>query len=257
MIPVKEFDDRRFLVFATRKGVIKRTKLSAYSHVRITGVTAIKLRGDDELIDVRVAEGEEEVILVTAGGYANRFNLKEARAMGRVASGVIGIRLYKEDEVVAMTLSRDPETHLLTILANGLGKRTKVGHYRKTRRGSHGVRTVNMKLAKSRVVDARVVREDDELLVTTKDGMVIRCPVKGVRVTGRATKGVRIMRIRDGDQVVAVGRVIGEREEEEAVEEAEGEEEAEEEEIPEDMIGPVEDAADEEVEGEDDLGEDS
>ena len=221
MIPVREFDDRRFLAFATRKGVFKRTKLYAYRNVRVTGVTAFKLRAGDELIDAQVADGDEEVILATAGGFANRFALSDVRPMGRVATGVIGIRLYSEDEVVAMTLSKNPDAELLTILANGLGKRTVVRAYRRTRRGSHGVRTTNMKLAKSRVVTVGVVHEDDQLLVTTKNGMVIRCPVKDIRVTGRATKGVRIMRIEDGDQVMAVARLIGEREEEEAIEAAE------------------------------------
>jgi len=221
MIPVREFDDKRFLVFATRKGVIKRTNLSAYRHVRVSGITAIKLRADDELIDVRVADGDEEVLLATAGGSANRFPLTEARSIGRVATGVIGIRLWEQDEVVGMTLSKDPSAELLTILQNGLGKRTPVHAYRRTRRGSHGVRTTNMKLAKSRVVDVRVVHPEDQLLVTTKNGMVIRCPVKDIRVAGRATKGVRIIRLEDGDQVMAVARLIGEREEEEVIEEAE------------------------------------
>ena len=116
--------------------------------------------------------------------------------------------------------SKDPKAELLTLLANGLGKRTLVGAYRRTKRGSHGVRTTNMKLAKSRVVTVRVVHVEDQLLVTTKNGMVIRCPVKDIRATGRAAKGVRIMRIEDGDQVMAVGRLIEEQEEEEAVEEA-------------------------------------
>ncbi len=221
MIPVKEFDGTRYLVFATRKGMIKRTKLDAYRHVTIRGVTAIKLRQGDELIDARVADGDEEVVLATAGGYANRFPLSESRPMGRVATGVIGIRLYPDDEVVSMTLSKDPEAELLTILGKGFGKRTQVKAYRRTRRGSHGVQTTNMKIARSRVVTVRVVHQDDQLLVTTMNGMVIRCPVKDIRVTGRAAKGVRIMRLEDGDKVMAVARLVSEQEEEEAMEAAE------------------------------------
>ncbi|MBI4417100.1 MAG: DNA gyrase subunit A [Euryarchaeota archaeon] len=221
MIPVREFDGTKYLVFATRKGMIKRTKLAAYRHVTIRGVTAIKLRQGDELIDARVADGDEEVVLATAGGYANRFPLSESRPMGRVATGVIGIRLYPDDEVVSMTLSKDPEAELLTILGKGFGKRTQVKAYRRTRRGSHGVQTTNMKIARSRVVTVRVVHQDDQLLVTTMNGMVIRCPVKDIRVTGRAAKGVRIMRLEDGDKVMAVARLVSEQEEEEAMEAAE------------------------------------
>jgi DNA gyrase subunit A len=221
MIPVREFSETRFLVFATRQGVIKRTNLSAFRHVTIRGVQAIKLEAGDELIDVQVADGHEEVLLATAGGYANRFSITDVRPTGRVSTGVWGIRLYSGDEVVAMTLSRNPGAELLTVLASGFGKRTKVASYRKTRRGSHGVMTTNMKIARSRVVTVQVVHEDDALLVTTMNGMVIRCPVKGIRVTGRAAKGVRIMKIEDGDRVMAVARVISEKEEEEVVEAAE------------------------------------
>ena len=126
--------------------------------------------------------------------------------------------MWPEDEVVAMTLSKNPEEELLTVLANGLGKRTRIGRYRRTRRGSHGVHTTDMKRAKSRIVTALVVREDDQLLVTTKNGIVIRCSVKGIRLTGRAAKGVRIQKLEDGDRVMAVAHLVGEREVEEAIE---------------------------------------
>ncbi|HEV8594002.1 MAG TPA: DNA gyrase subunit A [Thermoplasmata archaeon] len=256
MIPVREFDDRHHLVFVTRKGVIKRTPLHAYRNVNVAGIRAIGLRPGDALIDVRVADGDEEILLATAGGYANRFAIADVRPMGRPATGVRGIRLYPDDEVVAMTLSKDANKELLTILASGLGKRTVVGAYRRTRRGSHGVRTTNMKLAKSRVVTVRVVHLDDHLLVTTKNGMVIRCPVSDIRVTGRAAKGVRIMRIEDGDQVMAVARLIGEQEAEKAIEEAESAPRPPPA-PPGPTIGPTEEAASEEPEEPEDPGDEA
>jgi len=251
MIPVREFDEKHFLVFATKKGVIKRTGLFAYRNVNVAGIRAINLRENDELIDVRVADGDEEILLATAGGYANRFAIGDVRPMGRTATGVRGLRLYPNDEVVAMTLSKNPDAELLTVLASGFGKRTRVASYRKTRRGSRGVMTTNMKIAKSRVVTVRVVHQDDALLLTTMNGMVIRCPVKGIRVTGRAAKGVRIMRIEDGDKVMAVARLIGEKEEEQAVEAAEAAP-PQEPPRPQPEIGPPGDEPDQDVEPEDD-----
>jgi len=251
MIPVREFDEKHFLVFATKKGVIKRTGLFAYRNVNVAGIRAINLRESDELIDVRVADGDEEILFATAGGYANRFSIGDVRPMGRAATGVRGLRLHPNDEVVAMTLSKNPDAELLTILASGFGKRTRVASYRKTRRGSHGVMTTNMKIAKSRVVTVRVVHEDDALLVTTMNGMVIRCPVKDIRVTGRAAKGVRIMRVGDGDKVMAVARLISEKEEEQAVEAAESAP-PQEPPRPQPEIGPPGDEPEEDVEPEDD-----
>jgi len=210
MIAVREFEPERSIVFSTRLGKIKRTQLDAFKRPNIRGIRAIALNPSDELVEARIADGDEEVILASAGGYANRFNLKEVRPMGRTAAGVRGMRLRKDDRVVSMALVKREETTLLTVLESGFGKRTKVKEYRKTRRGSQGVVTTNMKVAKSPVVMALEVEPGDELLVTTVGGIVIRCPADGIRETGRAARGVRIQRLNEGDKVTAVVRLVRE-----------------------------------------------
>src|SRR2546427_246378 len=213
IVAVRGFDPERSIVFSTRRGEIKRTQLDAFKRPDIRGIRAIALNPSDELVEARIADGDEEVILASAGGYANRFNLKEVRSMGRTAAGVRGMRLRKDDRVVSMALVKSEETTLLTVLESGFGKRTKVKEYRKTRRGSQGVVTTNMKVAKSPVVMVLEVEPGDELLVTTVGGIVIRCPADGIRETGRAARGVRIQRLNEGDKVTAVGRTLREVEE--------------------------------------------
>jgi DNA gyrase subunit A len=222
MIPVREFDPLRTIVFATKLGVIKQTRLDAFKRPNIRGIRAIALRDGDELVEARLADGDEEVILASAKGYANRFALKEVRVMGRSAAGVRGMRLRSGDAVVSMALARGVETELLTMLRSGFGKRTKVGEYRKTRRGSQGVVTTNMKVAQSPVVMVLEVEPDDELLVTTERGIIIRCPVKDVRETGRAAKGVRIQKLAEGDKVTAIVRLVTSEEEAKAIGETPG-----------------------------------
>ncbi len=213
MIAVREFDPLRTIVFATKLGRIKQTRLDAFQRPNIRGIRAIELNEGDELVEARIADGDEEAILASAGGYANRFALSEVRSMGRTAAGVRGMRLRKEDRVVSMALVKSEETELLTILEAGLGKRTKVKEYRKTRRGSQGVQTTNVKTAKSAVVGVLEVEPGDEILVTTVGGVVIRCPVDDIRETGRAAKGVRIQRLGEGDKISAVVRLVTSQEE--------------------------------------------
>jgi len=217
MIPVKEFDEKRTIFFVTKKGKIKRTRLSAFKRPMIRGIKAIKLLPGDELIAARLSEGNEEVILASNGGYANRFDVGQVRTMGRTAAGVRGMKLRSGDAVVGMTLATDPGKELLTMLENGLGKRTLIAEYRKTRRGSQGVMTTKITLAKSKVVSIVEVSPEEELLVTTVGGMVIRIPVEGIRKTGRSAKGVRIMRLKEKDRVTAVVKIVSEKEEEKAV----------------------------------------
>jgi DNA gyrase subunit A len=219
MIPVREFDPLRTIVFVTKLGRTKQTRLDAFKRPNIRGIRAIALVDGDELVEARIADGDEEVILASAGGYANRFDLSDVRTMGRPAAGVRGMRLRKDDRVVSMALTKSEGTELLTILQSGYGKRTKVGEYRKTRRGSQGVVTTNMKVAQSPVVGVLEVEPGDELLVTTVGGIVIRCPVDEIRETGRAAKGVRIQRLTERDKVTAVVRLVTTREEEAAVDE--------------------------------------
>jgi DNA gyrase subunit A len=220
MIAVREFDDRRSIVFATKLGKIKRTRLDAFKRPNVRGIRAIALNEGDELVEARIADGYEEIILASAGGYANRFSLRDVRPMGRTAAGVRGMRLRKGDRVISMALVSTGEAELLTVLESGYGKRTKVMEYRKTRRGSQGVVTTNMKIAKSPVITALEVVPGDELLVTTVGGIVIRCPVDEIRETGRAARGVRIQRLDEGDKVTAVVRLVRPKEEDQAVSEA-------------------------------------
>ena len=213
MIAVREFDELRTIVFSTKRGRIKQTRLDAFKRPNVRGIRAIALNEGDELVEARIADGDEEVILASAGGYANRFNLSEVRAMGRTAAGVRGMRMRKDDRLVSMALVKREETELLTVLESGFGKRTKVKEYRKTRRGSQGVMTTNMKVAQSPVVAVVEVSAEDELLVTTVGGIVIRCPVVDIRETGRAARGVRIQRLNEGDKVTAVVRLVTAQEE--------------------------------------------
>ena len=217
MIPTREFPEDRFFVFVTKKGRIKRTSLAEYQNIRVSGIRAIKLNEGDELIYVQIADGDEEVVLASAGGYANRFPIAQVRPMGRTAAGVAGMRVRAGDEVVSMALSKDPGAELLTVLSSGYGKRTTLSQYRRTRRGSKGVRTTSAKYAKGRVVTVKVVGPEEHLLVTTKTGVVIRCPVSDISVKGRATRGVRLQRLQEGDEVVAVARLVEEEEQDHAL----------------------------------------
>jgi DNA gyrase subunit A len=219
MIPVRSFDENKYLVFATKKGVIKKTKLSAYKNVRSSGIIAIKLDEDDELIDTRLTNGSMEIILATEKGMAIRFDEKDARPMGRATRGVRGIRLREDDTLVAMAAVSSGKSQLLTITERGYGKRTNVEEYRKTRRGGVGVITIKTGGRNGNVVMVREVSEDDELIVTSIQGMVIRIPVSEVRLVGRVTMGVRIMRIKEDDQVCAVARLVQEEDEERVISE--------------------------------------
>src|SRR2546427_3276916 len=217
VIAGREVNPQRTIVFSTKLGKIKQNRLDAFKRPNVPGIRAIALHEGDELVEAPIADGDMEGILASAGGSANRFSLREVRAMGRTAAGVRGMRLRKDDRVVSMALVRSDETELLTVLESGYGKRTKVGEYRKTRRGSQGVKTTNMKTAQSPVVAVLEVEPIDELLVTTVGGIVIRCPVEGIRETGRAARGVRIQRLSEGDKVTAVVRLVRPTEEDTVV----------------------------------------
>ncbi len=218
MIPISEFDEDRFLLFATKKGLIKKTKLSAYSRPRVTGIWAIKLRPGDELTDVALSDGTKEVVLGTRQGMAVRFSEKDVRAVGRYSMGVKGVRLKKKDDRVIGMAVVEPESVLLTVSEKGYGKRSKVEDYRKTKRGAQGV--INLKIVEKNgpVVAIRPVKDDDELIMTSVKGMIIRIPVEGIRIMGRSTQGVKVMRLKKGDKVKALARVIGEKEEMELTE---------------------------------------
>jgi DNA gyrase subunit A len=212
-IPVHEFDDEHFLIFVTKNGIIKKTVLSAYGNIRVNGVRAIKLDEDDELIGTRLSDGNQTIMIATANGQACRFDETEARAMGRVTRGVIGIRLSKSDKVVSMAIVGE-EGNLLTITENGYGKRSPIQEYRKTHRGSKGVRTIITNERNGKVIWVREVEDEDEIMLTSKNGMMVRIPVQDIRVQGRSTMGVTIMRLNEDDQVVSVAKLIEGDEEE-------------------------------------------
>jgi len=217
-IPIHEFDDEHYLVFATRKGIIKKTVLSAYSNVRVNGIRAINLDEKDELISTRLSDGKQTIMIATADGQACRFNEEEVRPMGRVTRGVIGIRLRKGDKVVSMAIVEE-EGNLLTITENGYGKRSPIQDYRKTHRGSKGVRTIITNERNGKVIWVREVVDEDEIMLTSKNGMMVRIPVKDIRIQGRNTMGVTIMRLNEGDKVVSVAKIVESDDEEEECEE--------------------------------------
>jgi len=206
-IPIHEFDDKHYLVFVTKRGTIKKTALSAYSNIRINGVRAINLEEGDELIETKLSDGKQTIMIATADGQACRFNEQEARPMGRVTHGVRGIRLDKGDRVVSMAVVGE-EGNLLTITENGFGKRSPISEYRKTHRGSKGVRTIITNERNGKVIYVKEVLEEEEIMVTSKEGMIVRIPVRDIRVQGRNTMGVRIMRLNEGDKVVSVAKIV-------------------------------------------------
>ncbi len=206
-IPIHEFDDEHYLVFCTKKGIIKKTVLSAYGNVRVNGIRAINLDEDDELIATRLSDGKQTIMIATADGQACRFDEEEVRPMGRVTRGVIGIRLRKGDKVVSMAIVGE-EGNLLTVTENGFGKRSPIQEYRKTHRGSKGVRTIITNERNGKVLWVKEVIDEDEIMLTSKDGMMVRIPVKDIRIQGRSTMGVTIMRLNKGDKVVSVAKIV-------------------------------------------------
>ncbi len=205
-IPVKIFDDEHYLVFATKQGIVKKTTLSEFKHPRITGIRAITLDADDEVISTMLSDGICEAVIATKKGQACRFNEKDVRTVGRSARGVRGIRLNKDDEVVAMALVKESD-NLLTITENGFGKQSKVSDYRKTKRGGKGVKTIVTNERNGSVVSVMPVCDvENEFIITSTSGMVIRIDTTELRVMGRNTMGVRIMRLEENDKVVSVAR---------------------------------------------------
>ena len=202
-ISASEFTDDRSLVFCTKLGVIKKTNLSAYSNVRSRGIKAIKLDYGDELIGTGITNHAREIVIATKDGQAARFDESEVRATGRDTMGVKGISLVGDDEVVGMTIVK-PEDMILSVSENGFGKISIVDEYRKTHRGSKGVITMKTTERNGSVVAIVKVNMDDELMVTSKQGKIIRIKVSDIRVTGRNAAGVKIMDMRNDDKIIAL-----------------------------------------------------
>jgi DNA gyrase subunit A len=215
IVPVRDFRDDRYLMFASRRGVVKKTALSAYRHVRMRGVNAINITDDDELIDVQITGGNDEVILATYEGMAIRFHESDVREMGRVATGVRGIRLRGQDAVVGMVVIHEENRGVATLLVvteKGRGKRTAIEDYRFQSRGGMGVINFRINEHTGKIVAIKGVMPDDELMLMTRNGIVNRQRVSEIRVIGRATQGVRVLALDDGDVLMDVARVVPEDE---------------------------------------------
>jgi DNA gyrase subunit A len=210
-VPIREFQDDRYLIFATRNGVVKKTALSAYGNVRVVGVNAINIEEDDELIDVQITDGDDEIILATHNGLAIRFHESDVRVMGRVTTGVRGITLTEGDRVVGMVVARKDaaaEATLLVATEKGGGKRSRIEDYRLQRRGGKGVINIKISERTGRVIAVKEVLPDDEIVLVTRNGVINRQRVGEIRVIGRATQGVRLLALDDQDLVVDVARLL-------------------------------------------------
>jgi len=205
-LTVREFRAGCYVLFATKEGVVKKTALDEYANPRPSGIIAIKLNEGDEMIGVRLTDGNQEVILSTADGQAIRFRESDVRAMGRNAAGVRGIQLEPGDAVVAVDMVT-PGTTLLAVAEKGYGKRTELDEYRLTNRGGKGIITMNVTDRVGRVIGVRMVRDDDHVMLITDGGKVIRMPVGDISVIGRNTQGVRLIGLAEGEKVVGVACV--------------------------------------------------
>jgi DNA gyrase subunit A len=211
-VSVREFGDDQNLMFATANGMVKKTVLSAYGNPRSTGINAINIEPGDELIEVALTTGANDIVLATSHGLSIRFSEKDAREMGRATAGVRGIQLGKDDRVIGMVVVRREAT-LLVVAEKGLGKRSPITDYRVQKRGGKGIITLKRTGKTGNVVALKEVLPEDELMMVTRHGVIIRVPVEGIRISGRNTQGVKVMNLDAGDTVVDVARVVKEDEE--------------------------------------------
>ncbi|SHI11231.1 DNA gyrase subunit A [Clostridium collagenovorans DSM 3089] len=221
-LALKEFKDDHYLVMGTKKGIIKKTSLSAYSSIRKNGVNAINLREDDELVGVRPTTGESEILFITRNGYSIRFSEEGVRPVGRTATGVKAITLRENDEVVSMEVAKENE-ELLVVSENGFGKKTPVSEYPVRNRGGKGVITYKVSEKTGNLVGARIVDDSDEMMLINNNGIAIRLNVSGISSTGRNAMGVKLMRSDEEDQVVAIAKIncIDDKDQENSSEETE------------------------------------
>ena len=211
LVPVREFSDEKSLIFATRKGTVKKTRLSEYSHVRSNGIRALNIEDGDELMDVQVCDASCDIVLATREGMSIRFHQSDVREMGRATTGVKGIELADEDCLIGMVVIRREAT-LLVVSEKGYGKRSELSEYRVQKRGGKGIITFKVTDKTGCIVALKEVIPDDELMMITHNGVIIRVPVDGIRVIGRNTQGVRVMNLDDGDRLQGVARVVKEDE---------------------------------------------
>jgi DNA gyrase subunit A len=213
VIQTRDFEEAKYLVFATKNGVVKKTELAAYNTpLKADGIIAIKMRDGDELVGVRHASGEDDILMVSAKGQAIRFHETDVRAMGRDTSGVAGMKLRKGDEVISINIAED-DADLLIVTENGYGKRTRVSEYPVKGRGGMGVKTVQLTEARGHLIGSRVVRDGYQVMLISTAGTVIKVPVEDVKRLGRSTQGVIVMRMRGDDETVSALAPVVESEE--------------------------------------------
>ena len=213
IIPIQNFAEGKYLFFATRNGLIKKTALTEYNSARKTGLLAITLKDEDELIDVRLTDGEDNVVLVTKQGMCITFSERDVRPIGRVSQGVIGIRLDEDDSVIGMeSIIQGSNATLLAITENGFGKRTELDEYRVQTRGGKGVITYKITPKTGVIVGIKIVNEEDDVMLITDTGTIIRINVKDISVLGRSTQGVTLMRTNEG-KVVSIEKIVPEKDE--------------------------------------------
>ena len=215
-IPIDSYEEGQYLFMATKKGLVKKTSITEYANVRKTGLAAITLREDDELIEVKITDNEKDVFIVTKYGQCIRFDEKDVRATGRTSMGVRGINLIDNDEVVAMQLDEQGE-YLLVASEKGMGKRTHVSEFKVQNRGGKGVKCYNITGKTGDVVGAKAVNEDDEIMIINTDGIIIRMECASISVQGRVTSGVKLINLHDNSIIASIAKVR-ESEEAEAVE---------------------------------------
>ncbi len=217
----EEYIKNNFIIMCTKKGVIKKTSLESYSRPRTNGINAITIREDDQLLEAKITNGTNEIMMALKSGKAIRFNEQDVRSMGRTASGVRGIRLTdeKKDEVVGMICVEDETANVMVVSENGYGKRSVISDYRITKRGGKGVKTINISEKTGQLISIKNVVDEDDLMIINKSGIVIRLKISGLRVMGRATQGVRLINLKGNDTIAAVAKIVGGGEDEEEADE--------------------------------------
>lgn len=211
----EEYINNNFIILCTKKGIIKKTSVEAYSRPRQNGINAINIREDDQLLEVKLTNGSNEVMLALKSGKAIRFNEEKVRPMGRNASGVKGITPANEnDEVIGMICVESEQDNILVVSENGYGKRSSLEDYRETNRGGKGVKTINITEKTGSLIAIKNVQDNDDLMIINKSGIIIRLAVSDLRVMGRATQGVRLINLKDNDAIAAVAKVINDDSEE-------------------------------------------
>jgi DNA gyrase subunit A len=209
-VTVQEFDDKHFVAMVTELGLIKKTSLSEYGNVRRSGIVAISMKKGDVLKDVKLTDGTQDLIIGTHNGFAIRFAEQEARPMGRGAAGVRGVRLTKGDMVVGAVAVKRKTTSILVVAEHGFGKRSELDEYRISHRGGKGVFTIKATDKTGKMVAIKEVLENDDIVVVTSQGVVIRQPAKTIRIAGRNTQGVRLIRLDEKDRIAAIAVVPSE-----------------------------------------------